>query len=375
MIIVENEEISRAKIAAGALMSHADDAGWSVVWPAMEKDIEFGQGVMLAIETSSGVRSMRTMKRFTEDQLADLYIWIIRQYHQYQHTVDPEHNEIHPTITIGENIFNWSYSILNLLKERGKPQAVEAIRRISRELPEQDWLKWTIIEAQDLARRETWTPLQPDYILQMARDQRTRLVESGDQLLDVIIESLKRLEEELQGETPAVIDLWNDAKKLYRPKDENRFSDYVKRHLNRDIGQRGIIVNREVEIRRGEGSTKDERTKGERTDIQVNAAVKCSDESSDIITVIVEAKGCWNQELKKAMKTQLIDRYLKDNRCRHGIYLVGWFYCDQWDNGDHRSRRSWLSADEAREKFEAQAAELSNQNTRIRAFVMNTALR
>jgi len=35
MIIEENEEISRAEIAASALMSHANDAGWSVVWPAM----------------------------------------------------------------------------------------------------------------------------------------------------------------------------------------------------------------------------------------------------------------------------------------------------------------------------------------------------
>ncbi len=315
---------------------------------------------------------MRNMKRFTEDGLADLYIWITHQYHQYQHTVNPEYNEIHTTITHGENIFNWSYSILNHLKERGKPQAVEAIKRISRELPEQDWLKWTILEAQDLARRETWTPIQPDRILQMARDQQTRLVGSGDQLLEVLIESLKRLEEELHGETPAVIDLWNKVpgKEVYRPRDEHAFSDYVKRHLDRDLRQRGIIVNREVEIRRGEGATK-----GEITDIQVNAAVKSSPESSDIITVIIEVKGCWNQDLNKAMETQLLDRYLKDNRCRHGIYLLGWFYCDQWDNEDGRSRRSWLSVAEAREKFEAEASELSDEDTRIRAFVMNTALR
>jgi hypothetical protein len=36
-----------------------------------------------------------------------------------------------------------------------------------------------------------------------------QLVQSADQLLEVVLESLKRLEAKLQEETPAAIDLWN----------------------------------------------------------------------------------------------------------------------------------------------------------------------
>jgi hypothetical protein len=189
----------------------------------------------------------------------------------------------------------------------------------------------------------------------------------------VLVESLKRLEAKLQGETPAAIDLWNEIEKnVYSPKDENRFSDYVKRHLDEDLRQRGVIVNREVEIRRGERATP-----GERTDIHVDAVVRGPNgEIYDSVTVIIEVKGCWHQELNQAMKTQLVDRYLKDNRCQHGQYLVGWFNCDQWDNGDYRKGQApKFNIDEARKQFDAQAAELSQQGTRVKALVINTALR
>ena len=92
-------------------------------------------------------------------------------------------------------------------------------------------------------------------------DEEHRLVQTGDQLLAVVLESLERLQEELQGETPAIRFLWNEDPSRLRPKEESALSDYVKRHLQRDLVQRAIVINREVEIRpAGPGV-------GERTDI------------------------------------------------------------------------------------------------------------
>jgi len=237
---------------------------------------------------------------------------------------------------------------------------------MSHELPELDWLKWTLWEARNNTRRCTWVPPQPADILDMAGDSQKYLVQSGDQLLDVLIESLKRLEEELQGETPAARDIWDRNKNLYKPIVENDFSDYVKRHFDKDLKKRGVIINREVEIHRGE-----------HTDIHVDAIVRGSNRKFyDSASVIIEVKGCWHKELNTAMKTQLVDRYLMDNPCQYGMYLVGWFNCDQWDDDDYRKKGCpKYSIDKARKQFDAQAAELSQQGTRIKAFVMNTALR
>jgi hypothetical protein len=161
-------------------------------------------------------------------------------------------------------------------------------------------LRWTVLGAQEIMRRKTWEPLTPSEILKITNNGLLRLVQSGDQLLEVLIESLQRLEAKLQGETPASRDLWDCVSDgVYRPIKEEDFSDYVSRHLDEDLRQKGIIVNREVRIHRGE-----------RTDIHVDAVFKSSErEGFDSITVIIEVKGCWHQKLFDAMKTQLLDQY------------------------------------------------------------------
>lgn len=76
------------------------------------------------------------------------------------------------------------------------------------------------------------------------------------------------------------------------------------------------------------------------------------------------------------MQTQLVERYLKENRCQNGLYLVGWYNCDYWDNTDDRRRAApSLEIAEVRARLERQATELSKEGILIKAFVINTARR
>ncbi len=359
---------ARAIVAARMLMTHADDAGWPVVWPAIQQETEFGRELISGVGQSLRRQGASVGQKLAEDQLANLYLWLA---HQYPYAEDPHHEG--GSVGPRESVANWRDALLRQLKERGTPEACLAIRRIMQELPDLGWLKWVLLEAQNITRRRTWVPPQPGDILKMAGHHELRLVQSGDQLLEVLIESLKRLEAKLQGETPAAQFLWDKVNRhAWRPKDENSFSDYVKIHLDEDLRQRGVIVNREVEIRRGFGPGQ-----GERTDIHVDAVVRGSQgEVHDSVMAIIEVKGCWNPELKHAMKAQLVDRYLQDNRCHHGVYLVGWFNCNQWDERDYRKRQApKISTAEARHQFDAQATELSEQGTRIKAVILHAALR
>ena len=75
------------------------------------------------------------------------------------------------------------------------------------------------------------------------------------------------------------------------------------------------------------------------------------------------------------METQLLGKYLANNDCQHGLYLVGWFNCDQWDQADYKKNQAPnLTIDEAQKKFDAQALELSNQDKHLKAVVLNTSL-
>jgi len=239
---------------------------------------------------------------------------------------------------------------------------VDALRKLAHSLPSLPWLEFVTADADRQRLRRTWKGVDPSTLFAMADSRRPRFVESPQQLLDRIVESLQRLETRLHGDTPAVPDLWDGD----RPKDEDHLSNYLKRYLSDDLNQQGIIANREVQIR-----------KGEFTDIHVDAVRRANrGDPLDIVTVILEAKGCWNKDLKTAMRDQLRDRYLKENQCSHGLYVVGWYLSGRWTKEDYRlAQTPKLRLEEARQLFDAQAAEFSVDGLTLKAFTLDTALR
>ena len=353
-------ERAQAVAAAQTLMLDTKDVGWSIVWPAMQADEDFGKQVILGV--CSDYESMGS--RLNEDQLADLYVWLTHHFKVPEHKSGEAHR-VGPL----EYIDLWRNAIIQLLTHRGSFRACEAIKKLQQELPELDWLKWVQVDAGAEARRATWVPAQPQDIIKLAADHELRLVQSGDQLMQVLVESLERFQSLLQGETPEAPYLWDNVSKSdAKPKDENSFSDYAKIHLEKDLKQRGIVLNREVRIHRGQ-----------RTDIHVNAVIQtASGHPYDSITVIIECKGCWNPGLYDAMRDQLVGMYLKDNHCQHGLYLVGWFNCGNWSEEDGRKKQAGKlcpTIDYTRQRLAAFAEDLSKDSTRIKSVVLDVSLR
>lgn len=369
---------NKAIVAARLLANYPDNSSWSVFWLAVQEDREFGRKVLESIAFQAA-RQGQIEQKIKEDYLADLYIFLTQQYPEIKQP-EPETQELRgieaQILREFDGVRMWKNYIPQRLQARGTPEACDALRKIICELPEQeDQLQPTLLEAESLSRRNTWKPPKPEELLQIVLDRDKRLVRDGHQLLDVLVDSLKRLELELQGETSACRDLWDKdpgRNNSFRPIDENAFSDYVKRFFDRDLKSRGIIINREVELRRSYGGNP-----GERTDIHVDAVLKRPNgDTYDSITVIVEVKGCWHGEVQTAMQSQLVERYLSDNACPYGLYLVGWFNCQQWNNEDSRKRQApQIALTEAKIHFDEQAQHLTSSANTVRAYVLNTALR
>jgi hypothetical protein len=359
----DGEGRKRAIITAEKLLTNSEDAGWLVIWPLIQEDTSFGKEVIEAAADHSNHGEFEVIVgKLSDEQITDFYIWMETQYPQSE---DPE--DVDGIITARFTISRWKNKILNTLVERGSHSACEGIRKIMRTFPVREGLEYVLYEAKQNARKQTWIPYRAQEILKLSEHRQNRLVQNSEQLLEILLESLKRIEESLNGETPTARFIWdynNDTKK-YRPIDENSFSDYLKVNLDRELNQNGVIINREVQIHRGE-----------RTDLHINAVMKGqNDDSYEKATVIIEVKGCWHPELKQAMKKQLADRYLGNNQCRHGIYLVGWFYCDRWGDDDSRKKKTPnMDKDEAESFFDKQAAELSQKGLTIKSFVMDTSL-
>jgi hypothetical protein len=366
----DGERRRRAAMAAAMLLMHSEGGGWDHLWPLVQKDAAFGCEV-IAIVTSNRHEpfAANLTRHLTEDQTGDLYLWLLDQYPPSE---DPQPEGAH-FVEARESVAHFRDAVLRQLQFRQTPAACRTMGRLAITRPDLTWLRWAAVETRANMLRGTWIPPMPVDLLRLTRDRDLRLVESGEQLLEVVIGSLRRLEQELQGDNPGAPDLWNKVSNgSFRPKDENELSDYVVRHLKRDIQNRGIVANREVEIRRGAGDAK-----GERTDIRIDAITKGSrPEEFGRITVTVETKGCWNKQLLTGIEHQLRDRYLADNTCQHGLYLVGWFDCPQWDADDYRRNQTpKMALDEARQQFDDEATRLSKSPLVIRSLVLNAALR
>jgi hypothetical protein len=266
--------------AATELLNHTPDAAWSTIWPILQADPPFGGDVI----REAGVNFAA---KLTEEQIAGLFVWLLPPGTAH----DPEGR-----MTL---VYN---SLAGQLSSRGTAAACRALRRILIERPQFAVLRFYLRDAEERLRRNTWMPFSPAEIIRLASDASARIVRSGSDLVDVLLESLEELQSRLQGETPAVEDLWSDVqtrasvvgqkpKKLFRPKDESAFSNYIKRHLDQEIRNRGVIINREVEIRRSFGGLP-----GERTDIHIDLAIPTIEAGVfERVTVIIEVKGCWNR--------------------------------------------------------------------------------
>jgi len=295
--------------------------------------------------------------------LADLFIWLVRHF---PYSEDRDYDGVHSP-TKDDAARELRSRLVDILEKSGTPASYQALQRVASELPELGWLKTVVLEARKNMLESTWRPFLPEEFFQITSRATSTLVRDARELQEVVIEAFHTLQNILQGETYAARDLWDErSRKRYRPKDENHFSDWVKRNLEYELGKRGIVVAREVETRRGE-----------KTDIHVTGVVPVPGEGTfEQVRVVIEAKGCWHRELKTAMETQLVNRYLKDTRCQHGIYLVGWYHCSQWDEADaRRTKCAKWSAEEARIFLEAQAHEFADAGLSICAVILNAALR
>jgi hypothetical protein len=317
------------RVAALLLARTAD--GFAHAWTLIQSDREFGRSVIAAVAADEDRFEGRVGRLLTEEQLGDLFAWMEREY---PHAEDRVFTGAH---FVGERemIERWRDSLLQQLETRGTEQACRVLRRLDSEFSELDWIKAIRARAEENQRRQSWVPPSPSELVALAARPELRFVESGEQLLRVIRESLERAQEELQGETPAVRDLWNDLGlrdnvRYYTPKSENELSDWLARFMRRDLAGRGIVVNREVEISRPAGAGL-----GERTDVHVTAFSK-DPERPSLIRAVVEVKGCWHRELGTALETQLVARYLRGTDNRYGLYVAGWFTSDHWEPSDWR---------------------------------------
>jgi hypothetical protein len=334
------------------------------IWKWIATDATFGRDLFLKIG-----HDYRHEPEFylglSETEVAALYVWLEETFPT---DTDPHRHGGPFWVGPHESVAHLRRKVLSHLVNRGSEASVQALRGVVAQLADRAWLAYELLEAEKIMRIKTWAPLSPLEVIRVTSTSGGLLVRSEQDLADLLVDALRRYERELHGEQTPVRSIWDrQANGLFRPVDENTLSDHVRLFFTRELADKGIVLNREVEIGRVPGSPI-----GSRTDIKVDAIRKSeSGEAFSAITAVIETKGCWNPELLRAIKTQLADDYLVRMAAPIGIYLVGWFDKGKWDPNDRRMDRTpdW-TVEVAQQRLDAIAAALQ-QAFIVRAIVLD----
>lgn len=192
----------------------------------------------------------------------------------------------------------------------------------------------------------------------MATESESMVINTAEDLLRVVCRVLMEYQIYLTGaETPQIESLWNTAPGNVSHKDEEAFSDNIKVFLNEKL--QNVVINREVQLRRGRGNVP-----GARTDIWITAV---SGINKSRIRLCIEVKGCWNKECRTAFEKQLCERYMDNDGADAGIYLVGWFESSQ----SPKLSTQWDSQECAKEFLKDQELGLQEKGYCVHSMVVN----
>lgn len=198
-----------------------------------------------------------------------------------------------------------------------------------------------------------WKPLSPKEFFWLTDQPNARLARNQDELMEALIESLLRWEESLSGGDWHR--LWNSKKIKLEKVISREMGEWLHRDLKLPVEcEPEPLLDRRVDLL-----------------LQINPA----DGISRSLQVVIEVKKLRtgnSGERKSAMKTQLMDRYLKPklrDGWTHGLYTVAWTPTPGSPDDSEESLQKH------RKELEKQAEDLSVEPFKLKSLVLDCRFR
>jgi hypothetical protein len=339
-------DVARAAEACGVLLRRRTRDAWSPIWSRARGRIDFFRRVLSDVVGFDARDARALVRALSSQEIEELYLWL----GDAPAGATAKSADDTPDRAWRETLSVLPHELLDALQTSGTSEAMQALERIA-SASNHEWMPLVLERARTSLLERSWRPIALPQLKSLLVDHRNRRVDSDAQLLDVVCEVLREIELDFRG-TPAMLQfLYNDEKSGGAHKDEATLADFLKVRLDDALSSRGIVVNREVEIRRRVGADS-----GENPDLLITAVDRAS---GHLWSVPIEVKGDWNDEVTTAIETQLANRYVDAGRLTCGLYVVGYFGA--------RPRRRF---EELREALDRDAARLSARRT-IRSIVLD----
>ena len=228
---------------ARLLLKYGNAVDWPNINRLITEDTDFGRALIEGASSSYFHDLSSLVRTLSETDIGALWEWMQVQYPVAN---DPPEKKSGRggTITTPWAMAEIRDRLIYHLAELGTPMACDELHRIAKKYPDLLWIQSLKSRGLDQLRRNSWQPPSPEELFRLSENQSGRLVHSSEQLFDVVCIAVEDLQQKLHGETPAAQFLWNKD----RPMKEEAISDWIKIELETAIKQKGIVLNREVQI-------------------------------------------------------------------------------------------------------------------------------
>jgi hypothetical protein len=305
---------------------------WPEIWPILKSRPALMRSIVLTVGHHRGGERWPTSAN-DASKLAQLFLFVRKLF-------PPSEDEPTPggayTPTPRMLAAQFRNELPRWLAAIGTEEACKHLEQIAARLPadERIWIRWVLRDGIISMRRKAWTAPTTSVVTTMMANAESRLLRAEDDLLNLVAESLARLEDHLQRRSNSPVDeYWTQRKigkkKVFAPIAEVPAAKKIAAWLEHDLEKRkGITIQREVSVQWNQ-----------RTDLEVRA-VAIAEGTAVPLEITVEVKGCWHREVLTGLEAQLRKGYLKKSGRTHGVYLVLWTKCPAWsDPTDSRCNR------------------------------------
>jgi hypothetical protein len=310
--------------AALALMAHAPDRAWTSVW-SMIRESGSSRTVVDSYDSPHHPRAWPALVEHASfDQVGELVRWLVRTFGD-----EAKRHFSGPSRVL--------QAVLKRLQEAGDPIAILLLDDLHHELP--GWgFDYTAQTARAALRSDPERRPDPADVLRLCDSAHTRIVHTDADLQSLLVETFKNWEHREPGVTfHPVATLWNDRPRT--PHQEETCRDRLVTWLQRKLCQPDPIVGGAVDIV-AEDQLDSSPAKGKARAVDAGVRAVCRSDRGEVYDsrVPIEIKGPWHEDLagEAPVRAGLVQRYLRKPGRVHGIYLVPWFLCAEWDGSDCR---------------------------------------
>ena len=285
-------------------------------------------------------------------------------HHEGAYSVTPEHS----ARQLRSMLFNW-------LTARDDAESVLALRELERKYGSTyPWLRRPRAQVERAYRLSKPGPTPPESVAALLAANSKRLIRSGTDAIEGVIEALTQYEHALHHHSPSDLeDLWNlPTGRPPTPRTEERISDKICIAIRRYFEEYAVTADREVQIYRRSVVGAAGGAPGSEVDVLARVPVVGA-MNRDPIVLPIEVKRSSNSEARTGLRAQLLDRYMSQLGTSIGLFVVAWLDAPKMPKSH---KPLWKTISEAKTELQEQVKEITSSPgaPRIDVMVLNAAL-